>query len=99
MNFDSLFAWITAIVIAFAAAGKLDTLQRWVWTAQAKVVHDSRTSTWGSPRFFAQETKNPSPIKSEKQLQEANLQQWHDLSVDNTIGKKHSFSLLETHCY
>jgi hypothetical protein len=52
MNLDSLFAWITAIVIAFAAAGKLDTLQRWVWTGQAKIIHESRTATWGSPRFL-----------------------------------------------
>jgi hypothetical protein len=52
MNFDKLFTWIISIVIGFAAVGKVDTLQRWIWIAQAKVVAESRTSNWGSPRFF-----------------------------------------------
>ena len=52
MNLDKLLAWIVGVVIVFAAAGKLDVLQAWVWRAQAKVIYESRTSTWGSPRFF-----------------------------------------------
>lgn len=52
MNLDKMFVWITAIVIAFAAAGKLAVLQNWIWQAQAKVIYESRTSTWGRPRFF-----------------------------------------------
>lgn len=52
MNLDKLFSWIAGIVIAFAVVGKLDVLQEWVWRAQAQVVYESRTSTWGSPRFF-----------------------------------------------
>jgi hypothetical protein len=58
MNLDKMFVWITALVIAFAAAGKLDLLQNWIWHAQAKVVYESRTSTWGSPGFLRrQETR------------------------------------------
>lgn len=53
MNLDKLFLWIISIVIAFAACGRLDILQRWIWRAQAKVVYESRTSTWGSPRYFS----------------------------------------------
>ncbi|MBK9324465.1 MAG: hypothetical protein IPM97_16200 [Bdellovibrionaceae bacterium] len=52
MNLDKLFSWITGVVIAFAITGKLDVLQAWIWRAQAQVVYASRTSTWGSPRFF-----------------------------------------------
>lgn len=52
MNLDKMFVWITAIVLAFAAAGRLNVLQNWIWQAQARVVYESRTSTWGSPRFF-----------------------------------------------
>lgn len=52
MNLDKLFAWVIGVVVAFACAGKLDTLQAWIWRAQAKVIYESRTSTWGSPRFF-----------------------------------------------
>lgn len=53
MNLDKLFTWIAGIVIAFAVMGKIDVLQAWIWRAQAKVVYQSRTSTWGSPRFFS----------------------------------------------
>lgn len=52
MNLDKLFSWIAGIVIASAAVGHLDDLQNWVWRAQAKVIHESRSSQWGSPRFF-----------------------------------------------
>ena len=52
MNLDKLFGWIIGVVIAFAATGKLDVLQAWVWRNQAKVIYQSRTSTWGSPRFL-----------------------------------------------
>ena len=52
MNLDKLFAWIIGIVLMFAAAGQLDVLQSWVWQAQAKVIYESRSSNWGSPRFF-----------------------------------------------
>lgn len=55
MNLDKLFAWVIGVVIAFAAAGQLDVLQAWIWRAQAQVVYQSRTSTWGSPRFFNKE--------------------------------------------
>lgn len=52
MNFDKLFTWIVGVVIAFAATGRLDILQSCVWRAQAKLIYESRTSTWDSPRFF-----------------------------------------------
>jgi hypothetical protein len=56
MNFDRLFIWITGIVIAFASTGQLDTLQNWIWKTQAKVIYESRSSSWGSPRFFNEPT-------------------------------------------
>lgn len=52
MNLEKLFIWITGIVIAFASTGQLDTLQDWIWRSQAKVIFESRSSNWGSPRFF-----------------------------------------------
>ncbi len=52
MNFDKLFSWIVPIVIAAAITGNIDSLQRWIWRAQAKTIVASRTSNWGSPRFF-----------------------------------------------
>lgn len=52
MNLNKLFAWTIAVVITFAASGRLDVLQTWIWRAQAKLIYESRTETWGSPRFF-----------------------------------------------
>lgn len=52
MNLDSLMKWIMGVVIAYAAIGKLNVLQRWIWISEAKVLYASRTSTWGSPSIF-----------------------------------------------
>ncbi len=64
MNLDKIFSWIAGIVIACAAVGQLDALQNWVMRAQAKVIYESRSSTWGSPRFFATPINPPRPVKS-----------------------------------
>ena len=63
MNFDKLYAWALGIVIAAAAAaaGQLDTLQSWIWREQATVLYESRTATWGSPRFFPKDHKTFRP--------------------------------------
>jgi hypothetical protein len=53
MNLDKLFAWVVGLVLVFAASGRLDVLQNWIWKAQAKVIYESRSSNWGSPRFFS----------------------------------------------
>ncbi len=65
MNLDKLFAWVVGVVLVFAATGRLEVLQNWIWRAQAKVVYELRTSTWGSPRFFNKaESSIPSSPKS-----------------------------------
>ncbi len=67
MNLDKLFAWLVGVVLLFAAAGRLDVLQNWIWRAEARVVYESRTSTWGSPRFFNKaELLTSSSPKSDK---------------------------------
>ncbi len=67
MNLDKLFAWVVGVVLVCAASGRLDTLQNWIWRAQARVVYESRTSTWGSPRFFNKVVpRTPSSPKSGK---------------------------------
>lgn len=43
---------VGGVVLMAAATGNIDKLQMWVWKAQANVVRESRTSNWGSPRFF-----------------------------------------------
>lgn len=55
MNFDKLTDFAITIVLAAALAGNLDSFARWVYMARAKILHESRTETWGSPNFFASE--------------------------------------------
>jgi hypothetical protein len=57
MNIEKLFIWITGIVIASASIDQLDALQDWVWKSQTKVIYESRSSNWGSPRFFKNATR------------------------------------------
>jgi hypothetical protein len=52
MNLDRLWDFVIPVVMGFAITGNLDQIQRWVWMAQARLVYESRTETWGSPRFF-----------------------------------------------
>ena len=52
MNFDSLIKYATGVVLAAALTGHIGDLQLWVWKAQAKLLYESRTSTWGSPHFL-----------------------------------------------
>jgi len=52
MNLEKLMTWLVGVVIAFSVTGKLDILQTLIWKAQAKVIYESRSSNWGSPRFF-----------------------------------------------
>jgi hypothetical protein len=65
MNLDKLFGWIVGVVLVFATSGRLDVLQAWIWRAQTRVIYESRTSSWGSPRFFNKaELSSPSSPKS-----------------------------------
>lgn len=52
MNLSKLFVLVIGIVAAFSSIGQFDVLQAWIWRAQAKLIYESRTETWGSPRFF-----------------------------------------------
>jgi hypothetical protein len=52
MNLQNVMVWVIGIVIAAAAVGKLDVLQRWVWISEARTIEAGRASSWGSPRFF-----------------------------------------------
>lgn len=52
MNFDKLTDFAITMVLAAALAGNLDSFTKWVYVARAKLLHESRTETWGSPDFF-----------------------------------------------
>ena len=58
MNLGKLSDFAIAVVITAAIAGNLDTLNRWVQVATAKVLWESRASAWGSPRFWPEQSKH-----------------------------------------
>ena len=63
MNLQSVMAWVIGIVLAAAAVGKLDALQTWVWTSEARTIEAGRTSSWGSPRFFPEKPSSRKKVK------------------------------------
>lgn len=52
MNLDKLITIAAGVVLAFSLTMNLDKIQTLIWRAQAKFIYESRTETWGSPRFF-----------------------------------------------
>ncbi len=51
MNFEPIIKYATGVVIAAAIGGNLNTLNRWVYVATARLLWESRTETWGSPHW------------------------------------------------
>lgn len=52
MNLDKLITIFVGVVIALSVTMNLDKIQTAIWRTQAKLIYESRTETWGSPRFF-----------------------------------------------
>jgi len=52
MNLDKLITIAVGAVLVCSLAMNLDKIQTLIWRAQAKLIYESRTETWGSPRFF-----------------------------------------------
>lgn len=53
MNLSDLIFWSATIITGLTGAYNIDDIQRVVLKAQAKILYESRTSTWGSPRVFS----------------------------------------------
>ncbi len=58
MNLDKLTDFAIKVAIAAALAGQLPAFTKWVQIQTAKVLWESRTSTWGSPLFFENQKTN-----------------------------------------
>ena len=52
MNFTNLILWSAGIITAFAGFQNMNTIQRCILKAQAKLVYESRTETWGTHNVF-----------------------------------------------
>lgn len=69
MNLDKLITISAGVIIAFSVTMNLDKIQTLIWRAQARLIYESRTETWGSPRFFPRQsdqlkTKNNKSIQA-----------------------------------
>lgn len=52
MNLSNLIWWCIGLIISWAGVQNIDAIHRTVLIAQAKLVYESRTATWGSLRFL-----------------------------------------------
>lgn len=52
MNLDKLFVVSAGVVAILLLSMSTTELKEMILRAQAKLIYESRTSTWGSPRFF-----------------------------------------------
>ncbi|QDK44647.1 hypothetical protein DOM22_05465 [Bdellovibrio sp. ZAP7] len=52
MNLTNLILWSAGFITALAGVQNIDTIQRGILKAQARLVYESRTETWGSPKFL-----------------------------------------------
>ena len=53
MNLGNLIFWSASIITALAGVHNIDSIQRAIWKAQARIIYESRTETWGSPKFLS----------------------------------------------
>ncbi len=52
MNLNKLVILSAGIVLALSATMNLNQLQTWIWRAQARLIYESRTENWGSPKIL-----------------------------------------------
>ena len=57
MNLTNLIFWSLSIITAIAGVQNIDVIQRSILRAQAHLVYESRTATWGSPKVFRSHTR------------------------------------------
>ena len=61
MNLGNLIFWSASVITALAGVHNIDSIQRAIWKAQARITYESRTETWGSPNFL--ENNNTRHVK------------------------------------
>lgn len=59
MNLTNLILWAASIITVLAGVQNIDTIQQGILKAQARLVYESRTETWGSPKFFKYDDSRP----------------------------------------
>lgn len=52
MSLTNLIFWSASVITALAGVHNIDSIQRTIWKAQARIIYESRTEMWGSPKFL-----------------------------------------------
>ncbi len=73
MSLDKISSFAITVVIIAAVAGNIDRLQNWVQVATAKVLWESRSSAWGSPRFWPDRDIKKSKTEKTKPKMEVDI--------------------------
>lgn len=55
MNLSNLILWSASVIIGWAGVEHIDDIQRSILKAQARLLYESRTETWGSPKLLVPE--------------------------------------------
>lgn len=68
MNFTNLIFWSVTIISGMAGTYHIDVVQKAIWSAQAKLIYQSRTETWGIPKVLvpSADSRNSKIKKSNK---------------------------------
>ena len=53
MNLANLIKWSMGIVLSLATVTHIDDIHQRILKIQARLIYESRASSWGSPSFFA----------------------------------------------
>ena len=53
MSLSNLIFWSASIITALAGVHNIDSIQRAIWKAQAQIIYESRTQTWGLPNMLS----------------------------------------------
>ncbi len=52
MGLDKLVTWIASLIIVLSTVYNLEVIHKKIIKVQAILLYESRTETWGSPRFL-----------------------------------------------
>lgn len=63
MNLTNLIFWSASVITVLAGVHNIDSIQRAILKAQARIIYESRTETWGSPKFLSNEQKANTPAQ------------------------------------
>lgn len=60
MNLSNLIFWSIGIISTWTGVYHIDDIHRGILKAQAKLIYESRTETWGSPKLLKTKEQNQS---------------------------------------